>query len=34
MDITYVRISTAKDNTPGEKQLEDTNRNMNEKARK
>ena len=31
MDITYVRISTAKDNTPGDKQLEDTNRNINEK---
>ena len=32
--ITYVRISTAKDNTPGDKQLEDTNRNKNEKLEK
>ena len=31
--ITYVRISTAKNDTPGDKQLEETNRNMNEKAR-
>ena len=31
LNITYVRISTAKDNTPGDKQLEDTNRNIHEK---
>ena len=31
MDPYYLRISTAYDNTPGDMQLEDTTKHMNEK---